>query len=68
MLHFLKNQPDCVKTKKNVEKWLAEVDLLRFSERPIDEKPRESTDISRLPLAPSSFHTACNTFATLRLL
>jgi hypothetical protein len=26
---------------KNVEKWLALVELLRFSEHAIDEKPRE---------------------------
>ena len=31
---------------KNVEKWLAAVELLRFSERAIDDKPRKSTGIS----------------------
>jgi len=44
---------------------LASVELLRFSERAIDEKPRKSTGISRLPLAHSSFHTVCLIFETM---
>jgi hypothetical protein len=51
---------------KNVEKWLAAIELLRFSERAMDEKRRKSTNISRLPLTHLSFHTVCKTFANFR--
>jgi hypothetical protein len=42
---------------QNVEKWLAAIELLRVSERAMDEKRRKSPAISRLPPARSSFHT-----------
>jgi predicted secreted protein len=51
---------------KNIEKWRAAIELLRASERAMDEKCRKSPAISWLPPARSSFHTVCKTSATRR--